>query len=176
MNICKIKPVDIANGPGCRVSVFVSGCNNHCKGCFNEEAWDFNAGELCDGNKVKEILSYLDHPYIRGLSILGGEPLDLKNVGYVVELMSIVKAKYPDKDIWLYTGYRLEDLLGRFGDRALFLDYADVIVDGPFILDEKDISLTFRGSKNQRIIDVKSSVWCNHIVDISKQYDDYKMH
>lgn len=148
MNYGAIKKTDIANGEGVRVSLFVSGCRHHCKGCFNQEAWDFSYGQAFTYDTINEILDAMDHPYIKGLSILGGEPLDPANIQWVETLIFCVRSKFgADKDIWVYTGYTYEEVK----DLDL-LHWVDVLVDGPFIEEQKDISLRFRGSRNQRII------------------------
>lgn len=163
MHYAEIKKYDIANGPGVRVSLFVSGCTHHCEGCFNEMTWDFDYGDPYDENAQQQILDALWPNYIAGLTLLGGEPLEYANIQGLLPLVRAVKEKYPAKSIWCYTGYTFEkDVIGRFltqydGMRD-FLDCIDVLVDGEFILDKKDISLQFRGSSNQRIIDVPRSL------------------
>lgn len=159
----KIKKTDIANGPGVRVSLFVSGCHNHCKGCFQPETWDFNYGQEYDGDTANEIIKALSPEYISGLSILGGDPIERENVSEVVTLCHLVKLLYPDKSIWLWTGYYYEELLLR---EPKILEYVDVIVDGPFKENLKDISLVWRGSSNQRIINVKESLEKGYAVDV----------
>ena len=150
MNYAIIKKYDIANGIGVRVSLFVSGCNHRCKGCFNSEAWDFNYGKKFDVNAENEILHVLEKSYIKGLSVLGGEPLQQDST--LLEFLRKVKSKFPNKSIWLYTGYTYEQIKDKKE-----LDYVDVLVDGKFVEALKDISLQFRGSSNQRIIDVKAT-------------------
>ncbi len=163
MNYGEIKKFDIANGIGVRVSLFVSGCRHRCKGCFNEETWDFSFGEKYTEETKKQIIEYLKPDYISGLSILGGEPFEPENQKDLAELVSMVKKTYPSKSIWCYTGFCFEDEI-LFVSRAkteyteTLLKNIDVLVDGKFIEDQKDISLKFRGSKNQRIIDVKESL------------------
>lgn len=151
MNYGEIILNDIANGPGVRVSLFVSGCRNHCKGCFNPETWDFVFGKPFTKETEDEIISALRPSWIQGLSILGGEPMEPENQEVLVPFLERVKAELPDKDIWLYSGYNYEALLG-----SKLLPLVDVLVDGPFIEAEKDISLSFRGSRNQRIIHLKN--------------------
>lgn len=163
MNYSEIKNYDIANGPGVRVTLFVSGCTHHCEGCFNKMTWDFNYGSPFDESVQKRILAYLEPDYIAGLTLLGGEPLEHANWQTLLPFVRIVKEMYPQKDIWCYTGYRFEeDVLGTFcrqcNDMREFLSYVDVLVDGEFILEQKDISLQFRGSANQRIILVQESM------------------
>ena len=160
MNYADIKRVDVANGEGVRVSVFVSGCNHHCKGCFNQCAWDFNYGNKFTDEQIDTVLKYLDHDYISGLSLLGGEPLDPKNQEGLLPLVKKVKEKFPDKNIWCYTGFDFEkDVVGKMVKVSKtsneLVRYLDVVVDGKFEEDKKDLKLRFRGSSNQRIIDVK---------------------
>lgn len=152
MNVGKIYLADIANGPGCRTSVFVSGCRRHCPGCFNRETWDFGFGEPY----TFETFTYILGSIRDGLSILGGEPMEPENVAEVALLVRA--AKEMDKDVWLYTGFTLEELEERTDPftRAILED-VDVLVDGPFVEAEKDISLLFRGSRNQRIIDMRKT-------------------
>lgn len=152
MKYGNIKNVDIANGPGVRVSLFVSGCRNRCKGCFNPETWDFNFGKPYTRATVKKIIKLLKPYFISGLSILGGDPFEKENYPDVLKLCKLVKEKYPDKTIWVYTGYLYENL-----EDLEIMEYVDVLVDGPFVEDLKNISLRFRGSSNQRIIDVPAT-------------------
>ena len=153
MNYMTIKKCDIANGPGVRVSLFVSGCRRHCKGCFNSKAWDFNAGKKYDLGVQNVILHAMNHSYIEGFSILGGEPLEPENVSEIINLCYHVKYIYPEKTIWIYTGFTIEKLMNdsRYDD---LWDYIDVIVDGAFEINKKDPTLEFRGSSNQRIIKI----------------------
>lgn len=153
MRYGKINKTDIANGPGVRVSLFVSGCRNRCKGCFNPETWSFDYGEPFTMRTIEEILEALAPDYISGLSVLGGDPFEPENIIGVFELCRQVKALYPDKTIWIYTGYQYE----AFKDIPGTMEYIDVLVDGPFIEAQKNISLQFRGSSNQRVIDVQAS-------------------
>ena len=150
MNYAKIKKVDIANGPGVRVSMFVSGCRNHCKGCFNPETWDFDYGRPFTRETEDEIIEALRPSWIQGLSILGGEPTEEENAAVLIPFLKRVRAVLPDKDIWLYSGYTYEMLR----DKEI-LTLVDVLVDGPFLLEQKDAGLAFRGSRNQRIIDLR---------------------
>ena len=147
MNYARIKKNDIANGPGVRVSLFVSGCRNHCTGCFNPETWDFEYGEPFTKKTEKEIIKALRPSRIQGFSILGGDPMEPENRKALLPLLKRIRMTLPAKDIWLYTGYRYEDIRD-----IEILKWIDVLVDGPFIEAEKDITLTFRGSRNQRII------------------------
>ena len=160
MNYCEIKNYDIANGEGIRVSLFVSGCTHRCKGCFNAETWDFNAGLKFTEEVEEELLAMLNKPYINGLTLLGGEPFEVPNQRRLVPFLKRVKAKLPEKNIWCYTGYTYEtDLLRDSRARCECTDemlaMIDVLVDGEYIEAEKDISLAFRGSRNQRIIRLK---------------------
>ena len=169
MNYATIKPRDIANGPGVRVSLFVSGCTHRCPGCFNEEAWDFDYGQPFDQSTIDEILELLQPDYVQGLTLLGGEPFDLRNQPAIVELLRQIKAKYPNKSIWAFTGYLFDrDILpGRLGDPGItreYLSYLDVLVDGPFIQARKNLTLRFRGSDNQRLIDVPASLSRGEVV------------
>ena len=161
MNVCDILKADHANGPGMRVSVFVSGCRNHCPGCFNPETWDFQAGKEYTEFMTDAIIGELRKPEYEGLTILGGEPFEKENQMGLLPLIRTVKTELPSKDIWMYTGYTYEDLLpgGRQHTDMTdeLLDACDVLVEGPFILEKKDITLRFRGSSNQRLIDLKKS-------------------
>ena len=160
MNYATIKNCDIANGPGVRVSLFVSGCTHRCPGCFNEIAWDFDYGTPFTQETIDSILAMLRPAYIKGLTLLGGEPFEPQNQGAIVELLRQIKREMPDKSIWAFSGYLFEQdiLSGRLGDTSEYLSYLDVLVDGPFIQAKKNLSLRFRGSENQRLIDVKASL------------------
>ena len=166
MNYATIKNCDIANGPGVRVSLFVSGCTHHCKGCFNEVAWDFDYGQPFTQEVIDQILGMLKPNYIQGLTLLGGEPFEPENQGAVVELLRQVKKAYPGKSIWAFSGYLFDrDIIsGRLGDTREYLSYLDVLVDGPFIEEKKNLSLRFRGSENQRLIDVPASLESGTVV------------
>ena len=169
MNYATIKNCDIANGPGVRVSLFVSGCTHRCPGCFNEVAWDFGYGEPFTEETIETILKMLAPAHIKGLTLLGGEPFEPQNQPEIVKLLRRVKAQYPEKSIWAYSGYLFErDILaGRLGPREIteeFLSYLDVLVDGPFILAKKNLSLRFRGSENQRLINVPESLKRGEVV------------
>lgn len=159
MNYGKIKPVDIANGEGVRVSLFVSGCSHHCKGCFNPELWNYNAGQDMTTETLAEIIDLCSKSYISGLSLLGGEPLDPKNVETVTHIASFFKRHFPNKTIWCYTGYRFEDV-----KHLYIMKHIDVLVDGQFDEVLKNPKLRFRGSSNQRIIDVKKSLGSGNII------------
>ena len=169
MNYATIKNCDIANGPGVRVSLFVSGCTHRCPGCFNEIAWDFDYGTPFTEETIKTILNMLHPDYIRGLTLLGGEPFEPQNQGPVVELLRKIKQEMPQKSIWAFSGYLFDkDILsGRLGDWEItreYLSYLDVLVDGPFVLAKKNLSLRFRGSENQRLIDVPASLASGQVV------------
>lgn len=159
MNFASIKNCDIANGIGVRISLFVSGCTHHCKNCFNSEAWDFNYGEKFTAKQQEYIKELLKPDYIAGLSLLGGEPMEPQNVKGLLPFIRDLKKSYPQKTIWCYSGYTFEQLLARNdADTNELLSYIDVLVDGKFVEELKDISLRFRGSSNQRIIDVKKTL------------------
>lgn len=166
MNYATIKNCDIANGPGVRVSLFVSGCTHRCPGCFNEVAWDFDYGQPFTEETIENLLSLLRPDYIRGLTLLGGEPFEPQNQAAVVELLRRIKKELPEKSIWAFSGYLFDrDILsGRLGDCREYLSYLDVLVDGPFVQAKKNLSLRFRGSENQRIIDVPASLASGEIV------------
>lgn len=169
MNYGLIKKHDVANGIGVRVSLFVSGCTHGCKECFNPEAWDFAYGQPYTAATEKEILAALKPWYIRGFSLLGGEPFEPENQNVLVELLRKIRAEYPRKTIWCYSGYLYdtEILAGEVGDVKVareMLSYIDVLVDGEFHIAEKDLNLRFCGSGNQRIIDVQESLKKNEIV------------
>ena len=163
MNYATVRTHDVANGTGIRVSLFVSGCTHRCKGCFNAEAWDFNYGSPYTEEIGEKIISALAPDYIKGFSLLGGEPFEPQNQAVLVGLLERIKREYPNKTVWCYTGYTFErDLLAcRLGDPEVtrrMTACIDVLVDGRFEEDKKDLSLRFRGSSNQRIIDVKASL------------------
>ena len=160
MNYADIKKVDVANGPGVRVSLFVSGCTHRCKKCFNPETWDFSYGSSFGEAEVEKILSFLAPDHIRGLSLLGGEPFEPDNQKAVLELVERVRKELPGKTVWCYSGYLFEELAaGKVGDHSRsLLEGLDVLVDGPFVQAKKDLGLRFRGSNNQRIIDVPASL------------------
>ncbi len=163
MNYATIKKHDVANGPGVRVSLFVSGCTHHCPECFNAEAWDFQYGQPYTEETQEEILKALDHSYIRGISLLGGEPFEDANRRTVTALLKRVRELYPEKDVWCYTGYTYDTDLLRWiqegkKDVRLLLSLIDVLVDGEFIAARKNLRIPFRGSENQRIIDVQASL------------------
>ncbi len=172
MKYAKIKKCDVANGPGVRVSLFVSGCNHHCKNCFNREAWDFNYGKEFTEDEQNEIIENLKPEYITGLSLLGGEPFERTNQEGLVPLIKKVKEKYPNKKIWCYTGFTFDnqiigEMIKKEGRKTTkeMLENIDYIVDGKFVEELKDPKLRFRGSSNQRIIDVKKSLRENKIIN-----------
>lgn len=163
MNYGEIKYFDIANGAGVRISLFVSGCRHRCKECFNQEAWKFIFGKAFTSDVADDIMLHLDDQFVDGLSVLGGEPLEPENQIELVKFLHQVKTAYPKKDIWMWTGFVFEDLLaGTTRANTEYLDellgYVDVLVDGPFVVDKKDITLRFRGSSNQRILDLPKSL------------------
>ena len=151
MNYGGIIKNDIANGPGVRVSLFVSGCRNHCPGCFQPETWDFGYGQPFTPETEEEIMKALRPSWIQGLSILGGDPMEPENQAAILPLLRRVKEELPGKDVWLYTGYRLESVSG-----SPLLPLVDGVVDGPYMEAEKDVSLAFRGSRNQRIMHLRN--------------------
>ena len=159
MNYATIKPVDIANGPGVRVSLFVSGCTHHCKGCFNAEAWDFNFGSPFTKQTEDMIIGLLNRPWIDGLSLLGGEPFEPEHQEALLGLLERVHMELPTKTVWAYSGYKFEEI-----KESPLLKYVDILVDGEFVEEQKNISLQFRGSENQRIIDVKKTFEKGHVV------------
>lgn len=178
MNYATIKKYDIANGTGVRVSLFVSGCTHHCKGCFNAETWDFNYGKPFTKEVEDEIITALSKSYISGLSLLGGEPFEVENQKVLAPFLTRVKSLFPDKDIWCYSGYNFESdmLTGKLGDHNItdeMLRNIDVLVDGEFVESLKDISLRFKGSSNQRIIDVSKSLATDSLVlwDLEENID-----
>jgi len=166
MNYAAIKNCDIANGPGVRVSLFVSGCTHHCPGCFNEVAWDFHYGEPFTEEVMDKIVDMMRPDYIKGLTLLGGEPFEPQNQQGIVQLLRKVKAQLPQKSIWAFSGYLFDKDItsGRLGDTREYLSYLDVLVDGPFVEAKKNLSLRFRGSENQRLIDVPASLESGKVV------------
>lgn len=170
MNYATIKPFDIANGLGIRVSIFVSGCTHHCKGCFNSVAWSFDYGERFTEEVEEKILKMCEETYIAGISLLGGEPFEPSNQLGLIGFLRKFKSRFPNKNIWAYSGYLFDkDILEEKGKAHTeitdeLISYIDVLVDGKFIEELKDISLKFRGSSNQRLIDVKKSLSENKII------------
>lgn len=169
MNYCGIKKCDIANGLGVRVTLFVSGCTHHCKGCFQPETWDFEYGDKFTEETENELFEALEPDYIHGLTLLGGEPFEPENQRELVGFIKKVKNRFPKKNIWCYTGYLLDEELlkpsrARCEVTDEMLSYIDVLVDGEFQIEKKNISLQFCGSENQRIIDVKATLKQGEIV------------
>lgn len=166
MNYIKITKNDIANGEGIRVVLWVAGCTLHCKGCQNPQTWDFNAGKFFDETAKQELFEALSKPYIQGIAISGGHPLEEQNRPDIFNLILDIKTKMPHKDIWLYTGYELtlEDFTSGTDAKTSILSMCDVVVDGPYIEDQRDITLPFKGSKNQRLIDVQETLKQGQII------------
>ena len=162
MNYASINEMDIANGTGLRVNLFVSGCTHHCKGCFNPEAWDFNYGKEFTEKTEQQIIEYMNFDYIKGITILGGEPMEPESQKALLPFRKKIKSMFPNKDIWIYSGYTLEEMLeGKLSKTATtkeILETADILVDGEFIETKKNLKLKFRGSSNQRILDIKKSL------------------
>lgn len=164
MNYGNIKDCDIANGNGVRVSLFVSGCTHRCKGCFNPETWDFEYGKPYTSETEDKIIKLVSKNYIKGLSLLGGEPMERENQKALLPLLRKIKKELPEKDIWCYTGYTYQKDIPQTEITDEFLSLIDVLVDGEFMLEKKNISLRFRGSENQRVIDMNSSREADDIV------------
>lgn len=159
MHYSKIIPKDIANGPGWRTTLFVSGCRNHCKGCFNPETWDFNYGQEFTWETLHELERLVSNPNVTGLSILGGDPFELENCEWVETLCAYIKHNCPGKSIWVWTGYSLDDVW-----EEPVLKYIDVLVDGRFEQDKRDLRLKWRGSSNQRVIDIQETFKTGEVV------------
>lgn len=169
MNYADIKKYDVANGPGVRVSVFVSGCTHYCPGCFNKEAWDFNYGKPFTEETIDYIIGLLNFPHYAGITFLGGEPFEQNNQIGLLPLAKKVKETYPDKSIWCFSGYDFEkDIMGymykEWPETKEFLSYIDVLVDGEFVEAKKDLNLRFKGSSNQRTIKVNDSIKKGEII------------
>lgn len=164
MNYAKIEFNDVANGVGVGIVLWVQGCNMHCKGCHNPQTWDFNDGSHFTQQDKNKLFQELQKPYITRLTISGGHPLDPHNFADVLYFVKEIKEKFPNKDIWLYTGYLYEELYYREISRILL--YIDVLVDGPYIEEQRDITLAFRGSRNQRLIDVKETLKQGKIITL----------
>ena len=169
MNYADIKQFDVANGVGIRVSIFVSGCTHHCKNCFNEVAWDFNYGTPFTEKDIDLVIDYLKPSYVSGLAILGGEPFEHCNQQGLLPLLRKVKEIYPEKDIWCFTGYTFDNdirntMCNEWNETNEMLSYIDVLVDGKFVEELKDLNLRFKGSSNQRIILVKESLASENII------------
>lgn len=159
MNYIKIEKHSIANGEGIRVVLWVSGCRCHCKNCQNPETWSFKSGKIFDVSAKEELFESLNKTYIQGITFSGGHPLEHENISTVYSLCKEIKEKFPQKDIWLYTGFKWEKI-----KNLEIMNYLDIVVDGKYVEEEKDISLIFRGSKNQRIIDVRKSLLLDSVV------------
>ena len=168
MNYSGIKTFSIENGTGVRVSLFVSGCRHHCKGCFNEETWDFCHGDLFTKEVEEQIIEAMRPDYMTGITLLGGDPGEPENQEALLPLLRRISQELPEKTVWMYTGYLLEDF--KPGNRAYcnateeFLRACDVVVDGPFIMEKKNLSIKFRGSENQRIINMPKTIEAGEIV------------
>lgn len=168
MRYAQIRSMDISNGEGVGVSLFVQGCPFHCKNCFNSETWDFNGGKEWTEETKEQFMELIDRPYIKRVSFLGGECLADQNLDEVLKLVKQIRISFPEKTIWLYTGYKIEDIFYPYiinqpmtceqRKRIGVIRYVDILVDGEYIDEQKDLSLKFRGSKNQRVIDVKQSL------------------
>ncbi len=162
MNYNKIRKMDISNGPGVRVSIFMQGCEFHCKNCFNPETWDFKKGKEFTDKTIERVLELADKEYIQGLSILGGEPMHPKNIDNTLKLVKVFKEKYPEKDIWVWSGFLFDNLK----DKEV-LKYINVLVDGQYKDELHDFRLKFRGSSNQRVIDVQKSLKRGKVCEIN---------
>ena len=177
MYYADIKKVDVANGPGVRVSLFVSGCTHKCKGCFNEEAWDFKYGHEYTKKEEDKIIALLKPDYIEGITILGGEPFEYVNQKGILPLLRRIRKELPNKTIWCFSGYTfdtdiLEDMCNKYEETRELISYIDVLVDGKFEIDKKNFKLKFRGSSNQRIINVKESLKNNKVI-LMDEYMSY---
>lgn len=170
MNYGEIKYCDIANGSGVRVTLFVSGCRNHCKNCFNPMTWSFEYGRVLEQKTIDEIIEHIKKPFIQGLTILGGEPFEPENQKEILDVILKVRQEVPNKNIWVYSGFTFEELMGQEESRASLkeakqiLENIDVLVDGRYVDELRDIRLKFRGSRNQRIIDVPNTLKQNKVV------------
>ena len=171
MKYAKIRKTDISNGPGIRVSIFVQGCSFHCKGCFNQDTWDFNGGKEFTDEIFDKLIELCKSEHIQGLSILGGEPLHKNNIDTVLEIVKRFRKECPNKDIWLWTGFEINplinDLILKYDDVRNYLELIkniDVVVDGQFELDKADPNLKYRGSSNQRVIDIKETLKTGNII------------
>lgn len=165
MRYNKIRTMDISNGEGVRVSLFVQGCEFHCKNCFNPETWNFEGGKEFTTETLNTLLKLCDKDYIKGLSILGGEPMHPNNRETVVDIMRAFKYKFPNKDIWMWTGYTLEKLLSENDENVKsMLIYLDYLIDGQFIEEKKNLKLKWAGSDNQRCINIQESMKQGHLI------------
>ena len=162
MNYNKIRKMDISNGPGVRASIFMQGCEFHCKNCFNPETWDFKKGKEFTDKTIERVLELADKEYIQGLSILGGEPMHPKNIDNTLKLVKVFKEKYPEKDIWVWSGFLFDNLK----DKEV-LKYINVLVDGQYKDELHDFRLKYRGSSNQRVIDVQKSLKRGKVCEIN---------
>lgn len=165
MRFMQIRPLDVSNGEGIRTTIFLSGCEHYCKGCFNQDYWDFNCGEYVDDTVINTLMSHLESSHIKGLSILGGEPMHPRNVEVTATLIASLRYHYKyTKDIWLWTGYTYGELKSR---ECTFTKYIlselDIMVDGKFEEENKDLTLKFRGSSNQRLIDMQVTRFANYL-------------
>ena len=166
MHYNKIRKMDISNGPGVRVSIFFQGCHFHCKGCFNSETWDFNGGKEFNDEVINHVLDLCQNEVIGGLSILGGEPLNPKNIEGATKLAKAFKEKYPDKTIWLWSGYLFEEYI----KNQDIVNYLDVLVDGRFDITKSNPSLKYKGSSNQRVIDMKKTLENGEVALLEEAY------
>lgn len=164
MNYIKITPIDVANGPGCRVILWTAGCSHHCKECHNPDTWNPNAGQLFNENAKQELFNALNKPFIQGVTLSGGDPLYKDNIEEITSLCKEIKKEFPNKDIWCYSGYVYEEI-----KNLELMKYLDVLVDGKFEIDKKDITLLFRGSSNQRLINVPETIKQNQIILYEKK-------
>ncbi|MBQ8302111.1 MAG: anaerobic ribonucleoside-triphosphate reductase activating protein [Clostridia bacterium] len=178
MHYAKINKCDIANGEGIRVSLFVSGCRNRCRGCFQPETWDFNYGNEFSENAAEEIFSAVENPSVRGLTILGGEPMEPENQKEILPFLLEFKSRFPEKTVWLYTGNTYEELIGEHRNHTEhieeLLSLIDILVDGRFVEEEKRLGLRFRGSNNQRIIDMQDTLKQGKIILWKGMMEDRK--
>jgi len=177
MRYALIREMDVTNGNNIGISIFVQGCNFHCKGCFNPETWDFNFGKPFDSEVMNEILEAMQPSYIHGFTLLGGEPFEYVNQQGVLPLLKEMKSRFPNKDIWCFTGYDFEkdilgDMVSKWPETSEMLSYIDVLVDGEFVEAKRNLSLRFRGSENQRLIKVADSLMANEVIlwDDSKDF------
>ena len=164
MHYGTVKKFDVANGEGIRTTLFVSGCRNRCKNCFQPETWDFNYGKSFTSDVEAEIFNSMTNPSVRGITVMGGEPMEPENQREILPFLRRFKEKFPDKTVWLYTGNLYEELTGKLGEHYKciqcteeLLSYVDVLVDGRFVEEEKRLGLRFRGSANQRVIDMNET-------------------
>ena len=169
MNYCEIKNCDIANGPGVRITLFVSGCRNRCKNCFQPQTWDFSYGQPFTHETEEKLLEMMEPSYIKGLTLLGGEPFEPENQPDLIAFLEKMKERYPKKNVWAFTGFTWEELHSpdcrAYGDNAeKMLSMIEVLVDGRFVEEKKNIRLRVRGSENQRIIDVKKTIASGEVV------------